>query len=259
MRLLFLLLLFILFSCGGNLQKEEPISSSGDADSTLVKISGVWVDRSDPAHEWVISASSIADLYSGDTVSIKAAEAWTGFSVSGGMPFPSGGVIRIEDEPGNFFEFELIKVDSLYLELVMYGSEQLFSFIRKQNMPNSCDCGKIPVDVMVQQELMIRDQPDGEIIGKIEGGSYFWNITASEKEWLRVELPDGRKGWIRGKEFTIDLKKEKEILLKERADDNSPNAGFAIANNCITSCCNGWLGVEGETKAGKGVVGWWKP
>jgi hypothetical protein len=128
-----LIILLLLACCSGEKPDPENATIAGRADSVdhYALLAHAWQDTRDSSHVVILAQKLWVDMYNGDTVSENAFTLYSRSPEKGGLPMIDGKTLWLEESPGNFYEFEILRIDSLGLEMRHIQADRLYTFSRK--------------------------------------------------------------------------------------------------------------------------------
>lgn len=129
---LFVLLSFLFCSCSDTMntaeeKKDEPATQDPGHYPLLEQH---WQDIKDSSHQVLLSNRNWIDLYAGDTVSVNPYELYAESPLKNGMPSSHGKVLWLEESPGNFYEFEILELDSFRLKIRHVEADRIHFFTK---------------------------------------------------------------------------------------------------------------------------------
>ncbi|HRE73784.1 MAG TPA: hypothetical protein PK798_10215 [Flavobacteriales bacterium] len=129
---LFVLFSFLFCSCSdamntAEVKKDEPATQDPGHYPLLEQY---WQDIKDSSHQVLFSNRKWIDLYAGDTVSVNPYELYAESPLKNGIPSPNGKVLWLEESPGNFYEFEILELDSFRLKLRHVEADRIHFFTK---------------------------------------------------------------------------------------------------------------------------------
>ncbi len=272
-----------LFSCGNEPAAQSSTTAEKEKEeTTAAKLQGKWENRRDMSHTVVFEDNTWIDQYNEQLVSRNPLEFYAEYPRPGVKPSSGGRFIRLEEgeNPGNYFVFEILKLEADKLELQLIGSDQIYLFRRWQASDSprySGYCGGCDITALFSDAegigTNVRDWPgtDGEMLFTLEakeGEQLTLQIRGWYEDWVQLENVIGKEKEDKVEKYRFTWIKAHFASVKvvlasgnqEVAVYNEPDRDAAVVDRVkpgtrltVTGCCGEWVRVSGV------VSGWLAP